>query len=268
MAKSKTRKRRITNKRLEPIKLTFLICAETMQRLINYYKNSRPTGSMIKTALKDFLEAAKFDYKPDELDTLASKIRLILASMAIIYNKPINPTNKTIKQRGGSAYFGRLIDKGDKPITGDDFKKAVDDVAQLLSPMMFAPALTEDFGVFGVSTMLDILQGEDEESIKQYFKWHLMDRYASIYPPSIHMEKVWPVVETLQNYLNVYFTHKRIKNQALAEEGKVSEEDLKPSALEQLAQKVFDADMAMKMSIINPLSLRRFDPSVFVKANV
>jgi hypothetical protein len=96
----------------------------------------------------------------------------------------------------------------------------------------------------------------------------MSDKYFSLFPPSIHTENIWPIIKEAQNYLNVYFTHQRIKNQALQEDGKLNAADIKPSALEQMAQKYFDVEMELQMSLINPLSLNKFNPSVFIKANV
>lgn len=273
LTKKRTGKIAKTHK-LRTIRLILLLNATVLERLADYVhngNNKRPSLSVIKSALKQFLDTMKFQYTPKELDDIAKKMKMMMIAMVLAYGKPIEPSesHKNNILSGGGAYLAHLTDKGDQPITGSDFKKAMDDIAQILSPLMFAPAFLEDFDVFTASTLLDIFTGgDDKEAAKQYFTWKMSDKFMSWFPPSIHTDKVLDVASQAQNYLNVYFTHQRLKKQALQEEGKLSEADLQPSALEQMAQKIFDADMALKTSLINPLSLRKFDPSVFIKANI
>lgn len=274
MTKKQTKKRtRKIDKptKLRTIKLILLLNTAILERLANYVRdnNTRPSEQVIKTAIKEFLDTMKFKYTTKELNNMSKKVKFMLISLVLAYGKPIPITSTNNILHGGGPYLAHLTDKGDKPITGDDFKKAMDDIAQLLSPLMFAPAVLEDFDVFTASTLLDIFTGGDDVSAaKEYFKWKMSDKFISWFPPSIHTDKVWDVASQAQNYLNVYFTHQRLKKQALQEEGKLSDADLQPSALEQMAQKIFDADMALKTSLINPLNLRKFDPSVFIKANI
>ncbi len=279
LTKKRTRKIDKTHK-LRVIRLILLLNTAILERLATYaHQNGKHGLRVIKSALRDFLDTMKFRYTPQELDELTKKIKFMMISLVLAYGKPIPVINISKKSKksmksnsilsGGGPYLAHIIDKGDQPVTGDDFKKAMDDIAQILSPLMFAPEVLEDFDVFTASTLLDIFTGGDDVSAaKEYFKWKMSDKYFSWFPPSIYMDKVWDVATEAQNYLNVYFTHQRIKHQALADEGKLSEKDLQPSALEQTAQKIFDIHMELQMSLINPLSLKKFDPSVFMKANL
>jgi hypothetical protein len=263
------------------IELNTLFLEELLATVINKKsKSSTSTSSfsVIRRLLQNFMDTNGFKYNDRSLDKLTKQSQLIIASLVTAYGKPLpkhlfkSSSTRGSKFKsvitGGGPYLGHLIDKGDQPITGNDFKKATDDISQILFPVMFTPALVEGFNVFTAATILDIFTGNDVESSKNYFKWHMSDKYFSLFPPSIHTENIWPIIKEAQNYLNVYFTHQRIKNQALQEDGKLNAADIKPSALEQMAQKYFDIEMELQMSLINPLSLNKFNPSVFIKANV
>jgi hypothetical protein len=264
-------------KHLRTIKLVIFMNTEI---LINLAANrvSKITHKKLKSALKKFMDTLGFQYGAEDLDDLTNKMRIILISLIMAYGKPIRiATNMSSRNRtkthhrimvGGGAYLEHLIDKGDQPITGNDFKKASDDIAQILGTAMFAPALFEHFGAFGAKTALEILTGNDVESSKSYFKWHLSPNFIEYFPPRIKFDNVWNILKSAENYLNVYFTHENLKKQALREDGKLTEEDLKPSALEKLSQEYFDAKMAMDMAIINPMSLRHWNPTAFIQANI
>ena len=276
LAKKRTVKIDKTHK-LRTIRLILLLNTAILERLVEYVHNGtnkRSSISIIRSALKQFLDTVKFKYTSKELDEISRKIKLILISMVLAYGKPIKGSLKSKSSNnnilsGGGAYLAHLIDKGEKPITGNDFKKAMDDISQILSPLMFAHGILEDFDVFTASTLLEIFKGDDDkEAAKSYFKWKLSDKYISWFPPGIHTDKVWEVAKESQNYLNVYFTHERLKKQALQEEGKLSEADLQPSALEKMAQEIFDKKMELDMALINPTELNKFNPSMFLKANV
>jgi hypothetical protein len=284
MAKKLTKKRTVKidkTHKLRTIKLILLLNTAILERLVEYVHNGtnkRSSISIIRSALKQFLDTVKFKYTSKELDEISRKIKFILISMVLAYGKPIKGSIKSKSSSkssnnnilsGGGAYLAHLIDKGDKPITGNDFKKAMDDIAQILSPLMFAPGILEDFDVFTASTLLEIFKGDDDKAAaKGYFKWKLSDHYMSWFPPSIYTDKVWEVAKGAQNYLNVYFTHERLKKQALQEEGKLSEADLQPSALEKMAQELFEKKMELDMTLINPTKLNKFNPTMFLKANL
>lgn len=251
------------------------------------HNKSKITHSSIKNIIIEMLEKFKnlkimcnITFSSKDIDNFSKKLYPIIKLFEVLYKDKNNRDDrddrnehkytKTFNKNtnGGGAYLGHIIDKGDKPITGNDFKKAVDDISQILSSVMFAPALTERFGVFGVTTLMDIFQGNDD-AFKEYFKWHLSDEYVDIFPPKLKMDKILELLPSIQNYLNVYFTHEHIKNQALVDEGKLSEAALKPSALEQLSEQVFSTEMSMQMALVNPTALNKgFNPSLFVKGNI
>lgn len=280
MAKKLTKKRTAKidkTHKLRTIRLILLLNTAILERLVEYVhngNNKRSSISIIRSALKQFLDTVKFKYTSKELDEISRKIKFILISMVLAYGKPIKESLKSKSSNnnvlsGGGAYLAHLIDKGEKPITGNDFKKAMDDISQILTPLMFAPEILEDFDVFTASTLLEIFKGDDDkEAAKGYFKWKLSDQYMSWFPPGIYTDKVWKAAQHAQNFLNVYFTHERLKKQALQEEGKLSEADLQPSALEKMAQEIFDKKMELDMALINPTELNKFNPSMFLKANV
>ena len=263
-------------KHMRAIKLVILMNTEILAKLAGGL--SKITNKKLQSALKKFIDTLGFQYSAEDLEDLTNKMRIILMSLILAYGKPIKiATNRSSRHRsqthhrilvGGGAYLEHLIDKGDQPITGNDFKKATDDISQILGSAMFAPAFFSNFGVFGASTALDILKGDDVSSAKQYFKWHLSPEYINYFPPSIKLDNVWEIIKSAENYLNVYFTHENIKKQALREDGKLTEEDLKPTALEKLSKKIFDVKMDMSMAIINPMEASNWNPTTFIQANI
>jgi len=282
-----TKMRRKTLKTLKTMKKTkilsymIVILLNTMifEKLISCKSANecnKITHSSIKKIIVNILEKLKYhkaicnsiSLSSTEITKLSKKLFPIVKLFEVLYNDNNEGDKYSKIKSGGGAYLGHIIDKGDKPITGNDFKKAVDDISQILSSVMFAPALTERFGVFGVTTLMDIFQGNDE-AFKEYFKWHLSDEYLDIYPPSLKMDKITELLPSLQNYINVYFTHEHIKNQAAVDEGKLGQAALNPSALEQLSEKIFSTEMDMQMALFNPTSLGKgFNPTLFIKGKV
>jgi hypothetical protein len=271
------KKTSINEKHLRTIKLVILMNTEILAKFAGGI--SKITHKKLQSALKKFIDTLGFQYNTDDLDDLTNKMRIILMGLIIAYGKPIKSATNRLSSRhrtkthhrilvGGGAYLEHLIDKGDQPITGNDFKKAVDDISQIIGSAMFAPALFEDFDVFTAGTILDILKGDDVESSKSYLKWKLATHYIDYFPPNIKTGKVWDIIKSGQNYLNVYFTHENLKKQALQEDGKLTEADLKPTALEKLSKKIFDTEMAMQMAFINPLNLKQWNPTTFIQANI
>ena len=277
----KTMKMKMKKTKILSYMLVILLNTMIFEKLINCKNENenecnKITHSSIKKIIVDILEKFKnhkvlcnsISLSLIEITELSKKLFPIVKLFEVLYNDRSEIDEHSKIKSGGGAYLGHIIDKGDKPITGNDFKKAVDDISQILGSVMFAPALTERFGVFGVTTLMDIFQGNDE-AFKEYFKWHLSDEYLAIYPPSLKMDKITELLPSIQNYLNVYFTHEQIKNQAAVDEGKLGQAALNPSALEQLSQKVFSAEMDMQMALFNPVALGEgFNPTLFIKGNV
>jgi hypothetical protein len=243
------------------IKLVLQLNAHILQHTSTINKGSTTTA--IRKIVKNELDALHIAYDNAFLREITQEFKIILMGLKLAYGrkipKPLVKTTGLRKHSGGGPYLAHLIDKGDAPITGNDFKKAVDDITQILGTVMFAPAITEDFGAFGASTVLDIFTGNDVEAAESYFKWHLSPKYVSYYPPELKTDKIWEVLKSAQNYLNVYFTHEKIKNQALLEEGKITADAAKPSALEALSQKVFNAEMELSLRINPALAIQSQD---------
>ena len=160
--------------------------------------------------------------------------------------------NKNLKG-GGNAYLGRLINKGQEPITGDDIAQSVQEIGEFLQNLRYTP---EGNGSTGFQVLFDLFTGNDM-SLQYYLKFNLLPKYASILPPKIRMSNIYPQLESIAEYLTLYTSYRRTVRQGKLETGELTEEDLKPDAIDKLAEKAMTARYALlKASYVkNPQTL-------------
>jgi len=150
----------------------------------------------------------------------------------------------------GGAYLKRLEDKGDEPITGNDLSMALDEIANVLQTLQYT-SKGADGGLTGFNLITNLLRG-NEEALNMYLKFYELPKYASLIPPSLNIGNILRDVPELPMYLNLHKTYRDILNQYKIEQGEIRPEDIKPSFLENLGAKIYEAKFAA-MKYTNPV---------------
>jgi hypothetical protein len=190
------------------------------------------------------------------------------ASLWTIYSRANKHSRTSIKPRSkyvttggagpqvpGGPYLQRLTEKGDKPITGYDFAKAMDEMMTMLSSIQY----TKDFAgrplfLSDVTRGLDWFRGNDW-GLKYYVRNYWSSKFYSLYPPSINIGEIVSRWDNLVDYLNMYTDDKRIRREYANEMGIPVKETEKDRFVQALARKYDMADR-MFMQTRNKMYLR------------
>jgi hypothetical protein len=155
----------------------------------------------------------------------------------------------------GGPYLQRLTEKGDKPITGYDFAKALDEMIT----MLFSLQYTKDFAgqplqLKDVTMGLEWFRGNDW-GFKNYVRNYWARKFYSLYPPSINIGEILSRWDNIVDYLNMYTDDKRIRREYANEMGYPVKETEKDRFLQAFARKYDMADR-MFMQTRNKMNLR------------
>lgn len=155
----------------------------------------------------------------------------------------------------GGPYLQRLTEKGDKPITGYDFAKALDEMMTMMSSLQY----TKDFSnrpmfLSDITRGLDWFRGNDW-GLKYYVRNYWSSKFYSLYPPSINIGEILSRWDNIVDYLNMYTDDKRIRREYANEMGYPVKETEKDRFLQAFARKYDMADR-MFMQTRNKLNLR------------
>lgn len=155
----------------------------------------------------------------------------------------------------GGPYLQRLTEKGDKPITGYDFAKALDE----MMTMMYSLQYTKDFAgqpllLSDVTRGLDWFRGNDW-GLKYYVRNYWARKFYSLFPPRINIGEILSRWDNIVDYLNMYTDDKRIRREYANEMGYPVKETEKDRFLQAFARKYDMADR-MFMQTRNRMNLR------------
>jgi hypothetical protein len=155
----------------------------------------------------------------------------------------------------GGPYLQRLTEKGDKPITGYDFAKALDEMMTMMSSLQY----TKDFSgrpmfLSDITRGLDWFRGNDW-GFKNYVRNYWSQKFYSLYPPSINIGEILSRWDNIVDYLNMYTDDKRIRREYANEMGYPVKETDKDRFLQAFARKYDMADR-MFMQTRNKMNLR------------
>ncbi len=155
----------------------------------------------------------------------------------------------------GGPYLQRLTEKGDKPITGYDFAKALDEMITILFSLQY----TKDFSgqplqLKDVTMGLEWFRGNDW-GFKNYVRNYWSQKFYSLYPPSINIGEILSRWDNIVDYLNMYTDDKRIRREYANEMGYPVKETDKDRFLQAFARKYDMADRVF-MQTRNRLNLR------------
>jgi len=128
---------------------------------------------------------------------------------------------KMKKHHKGGFYFKSLEEKGDKPITGADLTRLLDEMQQF-----FYNAKYTEEGKFlqDTDTLLSMLRG-DLNQFKAILQYRIFPRYYTAFPPSINWTNIYNDVivnkkwEDLPDYLLAYQSYLRSRDEYLVEKG-------------------------------------------------
>ena len=147
------------------------------------------------------------------------KMREFTHNMSELLPQISNEISKMPEQIGG-FYFRDLEDKGDKPITGADLTKLLDEIQQFF----YNAKYTEEGGVFrDTDTLLSLLRG-DVETFKFWLRYQVAPKYYMLYPPFLKFGAIGEAIknkkyEDYPDYLLAYKSYTDSQNQYLIEQG-------------------------------------------------
>jgi hypothetical protein len=187
------------------------------KEIIKILKDIRKNNKLIKATTTD-----------QELDAiykvLSTKLQTIKQNLN---NNKTDNKNKTYKTSGG-FYFKSLEEKGDKPITGADLAKLLDEIQDF-----FYNAKYTQEGAFlrEVDTLISMLRG-DVGQFKNYLIYQIFPKYYQVTPPFIKWDGIkaaWDSAkyEDLPDYLLAYQKYLRSRDEYLVEKGLKSPKVLK-----------------------------------------
>jgi len=134
--------------------------------------------------------------------------------------KHITHNDKKQSHKGG-FYFKSLEEKGEKPITGADLTKLLDEMQQF-----FYNAKYTEEGKFlqDTDTLLSMLRG-DVNQFKGILQYRIFPQFYSAYPPFIKWDAIYHEIiekrrwEDLPDYLLAYQSYLRSRDEYLVEKG-------------------------------------------------
>ena len=119
----------------------------------------------------------------------------------------------------GGFYLKTLEEKGDQPITGNDFTAFLDEIDQFIYNAQWT-----DEGAFmrDPYTLMNILRG-NVDSFKSYLTWHVFPKYYQLYPPFIKWDGIKDILtrkwEDFPDYLLAYQSYNRSRDEYLVSKG-------------------------------------------------
>lgn len=128
-------------------------------------------------------------------------------------------TKKCCKHQGG-FYFKSLEDKGNKPITGEDLTKLLDEIQQFFYNAKYT---SEGQFLQDTDTVLSMLRG-DVGQFKSILQYRIFPKYYTPYPPFLKWEGIKEAIDTkkwedIPDYLLAYQSYLRSRDEYDVERG-------------------------------------------------
>jgi hypothetical protein len=218
--------------------MELLLLLQILVNMIVFFKMNNIDVVTQKHKIKQLLENLKNNNKLISSKTTSHQIQQFINSLlkyvntlleSYIFSKYKNTrrsvktsNNKTFKKilYKGGFFFKNIEDKGDKPITGADVTKLLDDIQSF-----FYNAKYVDEGKFLVDTdaVLSMLRG-DTSQFKSLLNYRIFPKYISRTPPFINFGSIKQAFdekkyEDIADYLLAYQTYLRLQDEYLVEKG-------------------------------------------------
>ena len=227
--------------------MLMIVKMENKENLINRYH---------KLKKKNLIEE-KYDVD-DFLQSYNNFKKCVPVKKKSIKKKGSNKTgkrSKIVKGRisiNGGAYLQRLEDLGEKPITGDDLKKALDEMTEILDSLKYTPKGSD---IKPFSMFLNLFRGNDYD-LNYRMQMQEFPQYFEYMPPTLNIKNILTLIPDLIEYITIYLNHKRKVKEYLVESGKMKAEDIEPSSFEVVAQQFQDAKDTYDSKLSNITSPR------------
>jgi hypothetical protein len=193
--------------------------------LINYYILLQKTSSSritYKTKIINLLKDLRHNNKYISKDITDKELNAIYKSLENVFSnilKQIEHYGNTQPHKGG-FYFKSLEDKGEKPITGTDLTKLLDEVQQFFYNAKYT---SEGQHLQDTDTLLSMLRG-DVNQFKGFLQYRIFPKYYTVYPPFLKWEGIKEAYETkkwedIPDYLLAYQSYLRSRDEYDVERG-------------------------------------------------
>ena len=175
-----------------------------------------------------------YKYKKDNIKNKSKKKKINKLKI-----KKTKKKNKLFDLKGGEAgedgpYLQRLTGKGDEPITGNDVSKTLEEILEILGDIRHL----DDFkGAKEPTVLLNYLNG-NQESLKSYLRYSYAPKFYSLSPPMLNIKKIYERWDNIVDVLNLYKHDKKIKNEWAVSKGLNPKDVLKPTFIDNLADKI------------------------------
>tara|TARA_B100000902_G_C27320915_1_gene924391 strand:- start:145 stop:1140 length:996 start_codon:yes stop_codon:yes gene_type:complete len=230
--------------------MLMIIKMENKQNLITRFQQLK-RRNLIENKYKtdDFLQSYNnfkkcFSNKKNKKSKSNSKNKNKKGSLKI--KKGVRNIKNKIYIKGG-AYLQRLEDLADKPITGNDLKKSLDEITDIIDSLKYTPK-GSDMKPF--SMFLNLFRGNDYD-LNYRLKMQEAPQYFEYMPPSLNIKNILNLLPDLVEYITIYKKHRKFLNEYLVSIGQLREEDIKPTELEEAAQKFQDAKDTFDANLSN-----------------
>lgn len=206
--------------------------------LINYFillKKNNASRKIYKNKIIDLLKDLRKNNKYLPENTTDTQINILYNQFYKYFNNILNSINnilpqpqqshktyktyKTQKHQGG-FYFRNIEDNPEKPVTGADITKLLDDIQQFFYNAKYT---SEGEFLQNTDTVLSMLRG-DVNQFKGLLQYRIFPKYYTPYPPFLNWSGIKEAIETkkwedIPDYLLAYQSYLRSRDEYDVERG-------------------------------------------------
>jgi hypothetical protein len=144
----------------------------------------------------------------------------------------------------GGPYLYRLTEKGNKPITGNDLKKSLGEITEILDLVRH---VDEGKWVKEPHIAISYFNG-DEKKVKNYLQMELLPKYVNLntFPPRINFSGIMSKISNVSSWLSIYNKDKEFRKKYLEEQGLDPAKYLKASKYDKMVAQVSRMDKKFK----------------------
>lgn len=208
------------NKTIDNKTIEFILLTSSLINHILLLKSTKKNNQYIKNEIINVLYEirAKGTNNIMPKSTTNNDIKNIVDTLLKYINTFFK--NGILSDHKGGFYFKDIEDKGDKPITGNDISRLLNEIQDLFYNLQY---IEEGKFLREVYVLLNLLRGETSD-LKQYLTWSIFPQYYQITPPFIKWDtwkKAWASkkYEDLPDYLLAYQKYNKARDEYLVAKG-------------------------------------------------
>jgi hypothetical protein len=158
--------------------------------------------------------------------------------------KPKLHGGEFIKGVKGGPYLYRLTEKGDKPITGNDLKKSLKEITEILDLVRH---VDEGKWVKQPNMLISYFNG-DQKKVENYLKRELLPKYINMntFPPTINFSGIMNKISNASSWVSIYNKDKEFRKGYIKEKGLDPAKYLKASKYDKMVAQVSLMDKKLK----------------------